>query len=315
MKALVTGGAGFIGSHLAEALCRRGVKTVVLDDLSTGSLANLAWRGPGDEIEFLHGSLTDAAVVRRAVTGCDRVFHHAALVSVPQSIAQPVESHRRNVLGTLELLTAARDAGVRRFVFASSSAVYGDSEAPRIIESQPARPISPYGLQKLTGEQYARLFHALYGLETVSLRYFNVFGPRQSADSPYSGVIARFCQALLTGETPVIFGDGRQSRDFVFVANVVAANLAAAEAPAERAAGRVFNIGTGESHTLLDLVTVLQRLSGRRLEPRFEPARPGDIRHSCPDIGAARAALNYRVEVTWEEGLARTLDFYRTPAG
>lgn len=309
MKALITGGAGFIGSHLAEALCRRGVRTVVLDDLSSGSLRNLP---PGEaHLEFQPGSVTDPDTVRRALAGCDRVFHLAALVSVPQSVAQPLESHRRNVLGTLEVLSAARAAGVRRVVLASSSAVYGDGPEPRQHEALPPRPLSPYALQKYTAEQYARLFHALYGLETVALRFFNVFGPRQAADSPYSGVIARFCEAFLNGEPPRIYGDGRQSRDFVYVSDVVAALLAAAEAPAARAAGRVFNVGTGQSRTLLELVATLQRLTGRALEPRFEPARAGDIRHSCPDLSATRAALGWEAAVSWEDGLAHTLEFYR----
>ncbi len=313
MKALVTGGAGFIGSHLVEALCRRGVRTVVLDDLSSGSRANLA--GADAAFEFIEGSVTDPASVRRAVAGCDRVFHLAALVSVPQSVAQPVESHRRNVLGTLEVLEAACAAGVRRIVLASSSAVYGDGPEPCKREDLPSRPLSPYALQKLAAEQYAGLFHRLYGLETVALRFFNVFGPRQPADSPYAGVIARFCRAFLAGEPPRIFGDGRQSRDFVYVTDVVAALLAAAEAPAGRVAGRAFNIGTGRSRTLLELVETLQQLTGRTLPPRFEPARPGDIRHSCPDLAAAHAALNWRAEVSWEEGLARTLEFYRAGGG
>jgi UDP-glucose 4-epimerase len=310
MKALITGGAGFIGSHLAEALCRRGVRTVVLDDLSSGTRRNLPSDTP--HLEFIEGSVTDPEAVRRAVAGCERVFHLSALVSVPQSVAQPLESHRRNVLGTLEVLTAARAAGVRRVVVASSSAVYGDGPEPRKREDLPPRPQSPYALQKYAAEQYARLFHALYGLETVALRFFNVFGPRQAADSPYSGVIARFCEAFLSGTPPRIFGDGRQSRDFVYVTDVVAALLAAAEVPAARAAGRVFNVGTGQSRTLLELVAALQKLTGRMLQPQFEPPRPGDIRHSCPDLTATHAALGWQAAVTWEEGLARTLDFYRT---
>lgn len=313
MKALITGGAGFIGSHLAEALCRCGVRTVVLDDLSSGTRRNL----PSDasHLEFIEGSVTDPEAVRRAVVGCEWVFHLAALVSVPQSVAQPLESHRRNVLGTLEVLTAAREAGVHRVVVASSSAVYGDGPEPRKREDLPPRPLSPYALQKYAAEQYARLFHALYGLETVALRFFNVFGPRQAADSPYAGVIARFCEAFLSGEPPRIFGDGRQSRDFVYVTDVVAALRAAAEVPAARVAGRVFNVGTGQSRTLLELVAALQKLTGRLLEPRFEPPRPGDIRHSCPDLSATRAALGWQAQVPWEEGLARTLDFYRAQRG
>lgn len=314
MKALVTGGAGFIGSHLAEALCRRGVRVVILDNLSAGSPANLAWRQPGDDLELIQGDVADRATVRRAIAGCDWVFHEAALVSVPQSVAQPLASHRDNLTGTLEVLAAAREAGVKRLVFASSSAIYGDSAAPVKQETQPPLPLTPYALQKYAAERYSQLFHSLYGLETVSLRYFNVFGPRQAFDSPYSGVIAKFCTAFLAGERPRVFGDGLQARDFVTVADVVAANLAAAERPAERVAGRVFNIGTGASVTLLDLIAELQRLTGRKLEPQFEPARPGDVRFSRADVSAAERELGFRATVSWQAGLAATLQFYRAPA-
>jgi UDP-glucose 4-epimerase len=247
--------------------------------------------------------------------GCDWVFHEAALVSVPKSVQHPLESNRDNVTGTLNVLVAARDAGVRRLVFASSSAIYGEHPAPAKSEDLPPQPLTPYGLQKYTAERYCQLFHALYGLETVCLRYFNVFGPRQSADSPYSGVIARFCAAALAGERPCVFGDGGQTRDFVYVANVVAANLLAAEAPANRAAGGVFNIGTGQGISLLDLLAELGRLTGRKLEPRFEPARAGDIRDSRADITAAQRDLGFRVEVDWQTGLARILGIQRSPAG
>jgi len=311
MKALVTGGAGFIGSHLAEALCRRGATVVVLDNLSAGSRANLAWRKPGDAVEFIEADIADAAAVRQAITGCDWVFHQAALVSVPKSVQHPLESHRDNVVGTLEVLAAARDAGVKRVVFASSSAIYGDHPAEVKDEALPPTPLTPYALQKYAAERYGQLFHALYGLETVALRYFNVFGPRQSADSPYSGVIAKFCTSFLAKERPRIFGDGRQTRDFVYVANVVAANLAAAEQPASQVAGKVFNVATGTSITLLDLIGELQRLTGRRLEPRFEPGRAGDVRCSRADIAAARSGLGYEARVSWQTGLAETLAFYR----
>ena len=311
MKALVTGGAGFIGSHLAEALVRRGAHVVVLDNLSSGSRANLAGPGLAGQIEFVPGDVTDAAAVRRAMAGCDWVFHQAALVSVPKSVQYPRESHRDNVVGTLEVLTAARDTGVRRMVLASSSAVYGDREEVTKREDLPPLPLTPYALQKYAAERYGQLFHALYGLETVALRYFNVFGPRQAADSPYSGVIARFCAAFLASQRPTVFGDGHQSRDFVYVANVVAANLAAAEGAAERVAGRVFNVGTGTSLTLLELIGELQRLTGHALEPQFEPPRPGDVRFSNADVAAATRDLDYRVAVSWQAGLAATLDWYR----
>lgn len=311
MKALVTGGAGFIGSHLAEALCRQGAAVVVVDDLSTGAMANLGWRRPGDAVEFVQGDVSDAALLRRVAAGCDWVFHHAAVASVPRSVEDPVATHRTNLEATLHLLVAAREARVRRVVFASSSAVYGNQEAATKAESLPPDPLSPYALHKLAGEYYCRLFHGLYGLETVALRYFNVFGPRQSFDSPYSGVIARFCTCLLEGRTPTIFGDGRQSRDFVYVANVVQANLRAAQAPAGSVAGRVFNIGTGSSRSLLDLVATLNRLTGQDLVPQFAPPRPGDIQHSLADIRAGQSQLGYSPGVEWEAGLERTLDFYR----
>ena len=311
MKVLVTGGAGFIGSHLAEALCRRGATVVVLDNLSSGSLANLAWRRPGDPVELVQADIADRVAVRQAVAGCDWVFHQAALVSVPKSVERPLESHRDNVVGTLEVLAAARDAGVKRLVLASSSAIYGDHPADVTHETLPPVPLTPYALQKYAAERYAQLFHTLYGLETVALRYFNVFGPRQSADSPYSGVIAKFCTAFLANERPRVFGDGRQTRDFVYIANVVAANLAAADQPAAHVAGKVFNVATGTSITLLDLIGELQRLTGRALEPQFEPGRPGDVRFSRADLAAAWKGLAYEARVSWQTGLAETLEFYR----
>jgi nucleoside-diphosphate-sugar epimerase len=311
MKALVTGGAGFIGSHLAEALCRRGAQVVALDNLSTGNLANLAWRRPGDAVEFVQGDAGDETLLRKVLPGCEWVFHEAALPSVPWSVAEPLKSNDQNLIVTLRLLVAARDAGVKRFLFASSSAIYGDSEVSPKHEGLPPNPLSPYGLQKYASETYGRLFHTLYGLPTVGLRYFNVFGPRQNYDSPYSGVIARFCTAVLQGRPPTIFGDGLQSRDFVHVANVVSANLLAAESPAKRVAGGVFNVAGGGSVTLLDLVAELNRLTGRDLKPRFEPSRAGDVRASQANIAALERATGYRVTVSWQEGLKETLDFYR----
>jgi UDP-glucose 4-epimerase len=310
MKALITGGAGFIGSHLAEALCRRGLRVVIVDDLSFGSLGNLAWPRPTDDVEFIQADVGDARLIAPALAGCDWVFHHAAVASVPLSVAQPVGTHRINLTATLELLAAAKTAGVKRFVFASSSAIYGDSPAPRKRETDPPLPLSPYALQKYAGERYAQLFHAAHGLETVSLRYFNVFGPRQSFNSPYSGVIARFCTAALAGQPVTIFGDGQQTRDFVYVDNVVAANLLVAEAPAAAVAGRYFNIAGGESISLLQLVEELARQVGSRVAPHFADARAGDVRHSSADLAAARA-IGFDPKVTWQEGLARTLDFYR----
>jgi UDP-glucose 4-epimerase len=311
MKALVTGGAGFIGSHLAEALCRRGIRVVVLDNLSLGSLRNLDWRRDDDELEFVKGDVRDERLLAKLVPGCDWVFHQSALSSVPNSVAKPLESNAHNLEGTLNLLVAAHDAGVKRFLFASSAAIYGNDDTTLKHEGLPPNPLSPYALQKYGSEKYAQLFHRLYGLETVALRYFNIFGPRQSFTSPYSGVIARFCTEILQGEAPVIFGDGRQSRDFTFISDVIAANLLAAEAPSERVAGKVFNIATGRSITLLQLVAELNRLTGQKLQPRFEPPRPGDVRSSRSDISAARRNLGYEAKTTWEQGLAATLEHYR----
>ncbi len=315
ITALVTGGAGFIGSHLAETLCRRDVAVRLVDDLSLGHLDNLAWRRPGDRVEFVQGDVRDSGLMTRLVAGCDWVFHEAALPSVPFSVAEPVLTNEVNLAATVSLMAAARAAGVRRFVFASSSAVYGDSDAAIKQEDQPAAPLSPYALQKYAGEQYAAMFHRFHGLETVGLRYFNVFGPRQSFDSPYSGVIAKFCTVLLAGRAPTIFGDGLQSRDFVYIDNVVAANLRAAEAPAERVAGRVFNVAGGTSIDLRQLAAELSRLVGFTQPPEFEPARAGDVRSSRADLEAARRNLGYQVTVPWPEGLERTLAHYRKSCG
>lgn len=312
IQAFITGGAGFIGSHIAQSLCAKGAKVTVLDDLSTGdAAANLAWAGQGDQVEFVQGCVCDTALVTKLVKGCDWVFHQAAIASVPQSVAQPVESNAVNQEATLQLLVAARDAGVKRFMFASSAAIYGDTAKPLKQESDPVLPITPYGLQKYGGERYGQLFHQLYGLETVALRYFNVFGPRQSFTSPYSGVIAKFCTMMLKGEAPTIFGDGLQSRDFAYIDNVVAANLLAAEQPSEKVAGRVFNIAGGVSVTLLDLVEELNRLTGQSLQPQHQPAREGDIRDSAADLTVSRRDLGYNPQVSWQAGLKHTLDFYR----
>jgi UDP-glucose 4-epimerase len=311
IKALVTGGAGFIGSHIAQALCRRGAHVTVLDNLSMGDVKNLAWRGNGDSLELVQGDVRDAGLIEKLVQDCDWVFHQGAIASVPQSVSQPVESNAINLEATLQLLVAARDAGVRRFMFASSSAIYGESPVEEKYEDLPVLPLTPYALQKYGSERYAQMFHHLYGLETVSLRYFNVFGPRQSATSPYSGVIAKFCTTMLSGLAPTIFGDGLQARDFVYVENAVAANLLAAEQPAEKVAGKVFNLAGGQTVSLLDLVAELNKLTGQDLTPNFQPARAGDIRHSQADISAARRDLGYEPLVSWTEGLKRTLDFYR----
>ncbi len=311
MKAIVTGGAGFIGSHLAQALCRRGARVVVVDNLSLGSEANLAWCQPGDQLEFVKGDVADERLARDLVQGADWVFHEAALPSVPISVDRPLETNRDNLDAALLWLVAARDAKVRRFMFASSSAVYGNHPAPAKQEGLPPDPLSPYALQKYAAERYGQLFHQLYGLETVSLRYFNVFGPRQSFNSPYSGVIARFCTNMLGGQRPTVLGDGLQSRDFVYIDNVVAANLLAAERPAEAVAGKVFNVGGGQSINLLQLIQEINLQTGQRLEPEFGPARAGDVRSSLADISAARTGLAYTPAVSWQTGLGHTLEFYR----
>lgn len=313
MKALVTGGAGFIGSHLAEALCRRGANVIVLDNLSLGKTANLDWKKNGDALEFIQGDVADETMMKRVIAGCDWVFHEAAMPSVPESVAEPVKTNTQNLDATLRLLVLARDAGVKRFLFASSSAIYGDTDAPAKHEKLPPQPLSPYALQKYGAEKYGQLFHQLYGLPTVSLRYFNVFGPRQAFNSPYSGVIAKFCTGMLAGRAPAIYGDGLQSRDFTYIENVVQANLLAAEASG--AAGKVFNVAAGQSISLLQLVGELNRLTGQTLQPQFEPRRVGDVRSSLADISAAERELGYRAKVSWQEGLRRTLDFYRTSPG
>lgn len=311
MKALVTGGAGFIGSHLAQALSDLGIEVRILDNFILGSRQNLEASPVTNRFDIRTGDIRDVSLVREMVEGCQWVFHLAALPSVPRSIEHPIESNSHNLDGTLQLLEAARDAGVERFLFASSSAIYGESPVAIKREDLPPAPLSPYALQKYAAERYAQLFHHLYGLNTVCLRYFNVFGPRQSHDSPYSGVVARFCQAFLGDRSPTIFGDGLQSRDFTYIDNVVEANLLAVQAPVEAVAGRVFNVAGGTSISLLDIIRVLNRLTGRNLHPIFMPERVGDIRHSHADIGAAQAAFGYRPRIDWGEGLERTLAWYR----
>jgi UDP-glucose 4-epimerase len=306
-QALVTGGAGFIGSHLVDALATRGWAVRVLDDGSTGNFANLA--GLPQRIDLIKGSVTDQMTVDHAASGCDAIFHLAALPSVTKSVEAPLLSHEICATGTLRVLDAARRLGVRRVVYAASSSAYGDQPGAFRKESDPLLPLSPYAAAKLAGEHYCTAATASYGLETVRLRFFNVFGPRQDAKSPYSGVIALFLTALLQGKTPTIFGDGLQARDFVPVANVVDALLLAAESGA--AVGQVYNIGTGQSVTLLDLVRQLNELLGASIAPRHAPPRAGDIRFSCADIAQARRDLGFAPKVTFAEGLARTLDWLR----
>jgi UDP-glucose 4-epimerase len=311
LKALVTGGAGFIGSHLAEALCRCGDKVVVLDDLSSGKIDNLAWNAPTHELEFVQGDAGDDVLLKQLLKDCDCVFHMAAMPSVQQSINAPRESNRRNLDATLQLLVAARDAGVGRVVFASSSSVYG--EANTEVEREPSPPVllSPYAVQKCAAEQYAQLFYRLYALPVVTLRYFNVFGPRQEYDSPYAGVVARFCKAVLNSRPMTIYGDGQQSRDFTYIDNVISANLLAAAAPKEKIAGRIFDCATGDSVSVLELAGALAELTGSSVAPFSEASRVGDIRDSRADISVIERELGYRVLVNWKDGLQRTLDSYR----
>ncbi len=305
---LVTGGAGFIGSHIVEALIQRGDQVRVLDNLSTGRRSNL--QPFGDRVELITGDLNDRDAVEKAVADVDCVFHEAALASVPRSVEHPLETNAACVTGTLNLLDAARRGGVRRLVYAASSSAYGDKETGGAKkETDCPEPISPYGVGKLAGEYYCRAFTATYGFETVCLRYFNVFGPRQDPDSPYSAVIPLFITAILAGGRPTIFGDGHQSRDFTFVANVVHANLLAADAA--DAPGKVFNAANGHSISLLELLAAMNGLLGTAVEPDFQPERPGDVRDSLADITEARKILGYEPQVDFDEGLQRSIEYYR----
>jgi nucleoside-diphosphate-sugar epimerase len=307
MRYVVTGGAGFIGSNTVDELVRRGESVVVLDDLSSGKEENLA--EIRSKISFIKGSITDLEAVRKAMQSADYVLHLAARTSVPRSVKDPLETNKINVEGTLNVLVAARDAKVKRVVFAASSSAYGETATLPKVETMQPQPISPYGVAKYAGELYAQTFGRVYGLENVCLRYFNIFGPRQDPDSPYSGVLAKFCTAFLEKTQPVVFGDGKQSRDFTFVENAVAANLLACDAP--NVSGKVFNIGTGGRVTLNQTLALLADLTGNTLETKYEPPRDGDIRDSQADITQAREFLQYEPSVTFEEGLRRTVDWYR----
>jgi nucleoside-diphosphate-sugar epimerase len=302
---VVTGGAGFIGSHLAEELERRGEGVRVVDNLSTGHRRNLAHL---QTVEFVEGDLADLDVARRAVEGADYVLHQAAIPSVPRSVGDPITSNRSNIDATLNLLVAARDAGVRRLVYAGSSSAYGDTPTLPKREDMPTNPLSPYALQKLVGEQYLLIFTRLYGLETVTIRYFNVFGPRQDPSSPYSGVISLFASALLDGRSPSICGDGEQTRDFTYVANVVDGVLRACTA---NASGLVINVATGGRISINQLFRAMRDQVGATLEPQYIEPRPGDVRDSQADITRAREVLGYEPVVSFEEGLQRTLEWYR----
>jgi nucleoside-diphosphate-sugar epimerase len=303
---LVTGGAGFIGSHLAGELRRRGHRVRVADSLITGKRSNL---DHVPDVEFLEGDLADMDCAQRAVAGCDYVLHEAAIPSVPRSVKDPITSHRANVDATLNVLVAARDAGVKRLVFAGSSSAYGNTPTLPKHEGMPTNPLSPYALQKVVAEQYLQMFTTLYGLETVSTRYFNVFGPRQDPTSPYSGVISVFATALIERRSPTIYGDGEQTRDFTYVANVVDGVLRACEAP--RASGEVINVATGGRISLNTLFTTMRELIGADVEPTYVETRQGDVRDSQADIRKAREVLGYSPIVSFEEGLERTIEWYR----
>lgn len=309
---LVTGAAGFIGSHLVDALMARGERVRGLDDFSTGRMENLLHLHK--RFVFHEASLLDRDALACACDGVDVIFHQAALPSVPRSIQDPRTSHVTNTGGTFELLEAARAAGVRRVIYAASSSAYGNQPGFPRVETMRTEPLSPYAVQKLTGELYLRSYAEVFSMETVSLRYFNIFGPRQVADSPYSGVMAKWILTLQRGERPVIFGDGEQGRDFTYVANVVHANLLASDAPAERVSGRVFNIACGERHTLNETYQVITRLMRTSITPEYRAVRPGDVRDSLGSIDAAREAFGYVPVVGFEEGLRQTAEWYAQQA-
>ncbi|QOJ15532.1 MAG: SDR family oxidoreductase [Planctomycetia bacterium] len=304
---LVTGGAGFIGSHVVRRLLAEGYRVRVLDDLSTGRRANLA--DVGGELELIEGDICNPDAVARAVRGADVVFHLAARASVPRSVEQPRQSHDINVNGTFNMLMAARDAGVRRFVYSASSSAYGDTPVLPKREDMAPLPLSPYAVSKLVGEYYCRVFSEVYGLETVSLRYFNVFGPRQDPNSQYAAVIPAFVTRMCRGEAPIIFGDGEQSRDFCFIDNVVDANLRGATVPNLR--GEVVNIACGERTTLNHVVQVVNRALGVNISPEYRDARAGDVRHSLADVTEAARVLGYEPRVRFAEGLERAIEWYR----
>jgi UDP-glucose 4-epimerase len=305
VRALVTGGAGFIGSHLVDALVESGQSVRVLDDLFSGNRAVVH-----SSVDFLAASVVDEKAVRAAVESCDTVFHIGAHRAVLGSVEDPLATDLANVHGTLTVLAAAHDAGVRRVVCASSSSVYGGAGQLPTPETAPLVPRSPYAVSKLAGEQYCRVYTELFGLETVSLRYFNVFGPRQRPDSAYAAVIPLFIEALRNGQPPIVHGDGLQSRDFTFVADAVAATIAAATAPADNCAGHVYNVASGETHSLVELLEILGRLIGVELEPKHTRERTGDVRQTCADLSAARRDLGFSCQIGFEEGLRRTVEWF-----
>ncbi len=308
MRYLVTGGAGFIGSNIVDELVRRGHHVVVLDDLSAGKEANLA--AVRNKIDFRSDSITDLAAIQSACHGVDYVIHLAARTSVPRSVEDPLETNRVNIDGTLNVLIAARDAKVRRIVFAASSSAYGETPTLPKVETMQPQPISPYGVSKYVGELYAQVFGRVYGLENASVRYFNVFGPRQDPTSQYSGVLSRFMLAVIQGRPPVVYGDGEQSRDFTYIENVVDETLLTCEKA--DASGLVFNGGTGVKITINQVLKMLEKVTGRKIQAKYDPPRNGDIRDSQADISLARKMLGYEPRVDFEEGLRRTWDWYKT---
>lgn len=310
-KVLVTGGAGFIGSHLTEALLRAGHQVRVLDNLSTGKRENLVFEEAYPFLEMIEGDICDLKICQEVMEGIEYVFHQAALPSVQRSVEDPMSSNEANIAGTLNILIAARDSGVKRVIYAASSSAYGDTPSLPKKEEMSPHPLSPYALQKLVGEQYCRLFYQLYGLETISLRYFNIFGPKQDPNSIYSAVIPRFIDALVSGRPPTIYGDGEQSRDFTYIENVVHANLLAMDA--ERTQGEVVNIACGRRVSLNQLLRILQDIIGSHIPPLYEEPRKGEPRHSLADIGRAREVLNYSPRVGIEEGLRRTVEYFKKP--
>jgi nucleoside-diphosphate-sugar epimerase len=307
---LITGVAGFIGSSLAHALVARGERVRGVDNFATGKRENI--EELGGRIEFMEGSVEDAETMAAACRGVDYVLHQAALASVPRSVVDPLASNRANVDGTVNLLWAAKNAGVRRVVYAASSSAYGDTPTMPKHEGMIPNPISPYAVSKLAGELYMSSFYRVYGLETVCLRYFNIFGPRQDANSQYSAVLAKFITLMLEGEQPTIYGDGKQSRDFTYIDNAVSANLLACTAPAEKACGKSFNVATGKRFDLNETFEILKKLTGFHGQPAYAADRAGDVKHSLADVSAAATGLEYKPLVQFEEGLRKTVDWYRT---
>ena len=306
---LVTGGAGFIGSNIVKELLNQGQSVRVLDNFATGKRENILPLMKDHQLTMIEGDLRSFHIVRAAVKGVDYILHQGALPSVPRSINDPITSNDVNILGTLNLLEAAKEFGVKRIVCASSSSIYGNSETLPKVETMPVNPMSPYALTKYAQERYCQVFYSLYGLETVSLRYFNVFGPNQDPTSQYSAVIPKFIKLIQQDREPIIYGDGSQSRDFTFVENNVWANIQACTAA--KAAGEVINIACGERYTLLDLVQMINSILGKDIQPRFEPERPGDVKHSLAGIEKAKELLRYEVRVDFREGLQRTIDFFK----